>query len=190
MSSHPASNTSPQREPSDAIVGVVIDLLLAGGYESVELRTVARQAKVSLATIYKHFPSRDALLFAAVERWMDDEVYRPLPGPDPDASTAENLVMLLDRIFEPWMQNPLMAEAWMRVRLRPGGAELFTQGAVAVAPVMLACFADADRPKVDDVMMVLDNVSFATMSRFAQGVLAFEDVLPTLERTVHLLVDD
>ena len=170
---------------------MVIELLLAGGYESVELRTVARQAKVSLATIYKHFPSRDALLFAAVERWMDDEVYLTAPG------TRSGL----RRPPRTWWccciassSRGCRTRSWRRRGCAsgsdPGGAELFTQGEVAVLPLMVACFADADRAKVDDVMMILDNVSFATMTRFADGALAIDDVLPTLERTVHLLVDD
>ena len=53
------------------IIATVLAQIEAVGYDAVELRTIARGARVSLATIYKSFPSRDALLLAAVEQWID-----------------------------------------------------------------------------------------------------------------------
>jgi AcrR family transcriptional regulator len=53
---------------------LIIDTVLAQietvGYDGVELRAIARDARASLATVYKSFPSRDALLLAVVKRWM------------------------------------------------------------------------------------------------------------------------
>ena len=62
---HPAGPTH-----ADAIVAVVQELLETGGYDAVQLREVARRARVSLATIYRLFPTRDELIVISLERWM------------------------------------------------------------------------------------------------------------------------
>lgn len=42
-------------------------MLDTGGYEAVQLREVARRARVSMATIYKRYRTRDELIVAALE---------------------------------------------------------------------------------------------------------------------------
>ena len=49
-----------------AILDAVVRAFHAGGYEGVNLRSVAREARVSLATIYEMFSSRDELCVAAM----------------------------------------------------------------------------------------------------------------------------
>ncbi len=56
------------------ILDVVAEQLSSAGYDGLQLRNVARAARVSLSTVYKHFPSRDDLVIAAVERWMAENV--------------------------------------------------------------------------------------------------------------------
>ena len=65
----------------DTIVTVVIDLLDTEGYDSVRLRDVASRARVSLATIYKLFGTRDELIVAALGRWLAENGYAELVEP-------------------------------------------------------------------------------------------------------------
>lgn len=64
----------------DPILGIVVDMLDTGGYEAVQLREVARRARVSMATIYKRYRTRDELIVAALEGWMDANRYARLPS--------------------------------------------------------------------------------------------------------------
>ena len=48
---------SPKSSAADVIVAVVQELLESGGYDAVQLREVARRAHVSLATVYRLFPT-------------------------------------------------------------------------------------------------------------------------------------
>jgi len=49
-----------------------LELGADGGYEAVQMRDVAASAEVALGTIYRYFPSKDALLAAAMLEWMED----------------------------------------------------------------------------------------------------------------------
>ena len=49
----PEAGPAPVHPQADVIVGVVQELLESGGYDGVQLREVARRARVSLSTIYR-----------------------------------------------------------------------------------------------------------------------------------------
>ena len=57
------------------ILGAVAAMLETDGYDAVQLREVARRAKTSLATIYKRYPTRDELILAALEAWLEEHRY-------------------------------------------------------------------------------------------------------------------
>src|SRR5260370_27771676 len=98
-----------QRTSSDGtIVEVVIGLLKSRGYDAVQVRTVAKGARVSLTTIYKFFPTRDELIVTALAEWMQRNVYANLVRPAPDASLYDSLMFLYRQLFEPWVRNPRM----------------------------------------------------------------------------------
>src|SRR5689334_20605913 len=98
------------RPSGDVIVAVVQELLESGGSDAVQLREVARRAHVSLATIYRQFPTRDDLVVTAIERWMSDNSYAALTPPVGDESVYDGLMRGLRHVFEPWERNPRMLE--------------------------------------------------------------------------------
>lgn len=57
--------------PSDRLVGTVVHLLVAQGYEGISIRRVAAAAGVSIGAVQHHFPTKDALLAAAMRRVAD-----------------------------------------------------------------------------------------------------------------------
>jgi AcrR family transcriptional regulator len=173
-----------------AIVAVVQDLLESDGYDAVQLRDVARRARVSLATIYRLFSSRDELIVTAIERWMSTHSYAELELPAPDESVYDGLMRGLRYVFEPWERNPRMLEAYHRARTGPGGRRLDEQGMRAIQPNADALLANADPEYVRDVTMVLKNVAYAVVGRFAAGTLDITAILPTLERAVFRLTQN
>jgi AcrR family transcriptional regulator len=185
------SSESPEErsEPThhDRIVGVVQELLESGGYDAVQLREVARRAHVSLATIYRLFPTRDDLVVTAIEQWMSTHSYAELAPPTPDESVYDGLMRGLRYVFEPWERNPRMLEAYHRARTGPGGRRLDRQGMRAIQPNANALLADADPAYVEDLTLILKNIAYAVIGRFAAGTLDITAVLPTLERAVFRL---
>lgn len=56
------------RDPTHDILDAAAELAEQGGYDKVRLRDVAKRADVALATLYKRFPSKEALLAAEIAR--------------------------------------------------------------------------------------------------------------------------
>ena len=54
--------------PSDRLLDCVLGLLVADGYEGISIRRVAAAAGVSIGAVQHHFPTKDALLAAAMDR--------------------------------------------------------------------------------------------------------------------------
>jgi AcrR family transcriptional regulator len=173
--------------PADAIVDVVLDLLESAGYEAVQLRAVASRAHVSLATIYKFFGTRDELVIVAVERWMATNVCAPVPGPPPGESLYDGLMRVFRHVFEPWERSPRMLEAYHRARETPGGDRLERQTSAIIEPAGLAVLASGEPGYVADIALVLTNVAYAVVARFAAGELDITAILPTLERAAYRL---
>ncbi|ORB86112.1 TetR family transcriptional regulator [Mycobacterium kansasii] len=173
----------------DPILEVVVDILETGGYEAVQLREVARRARTSLATIYKRYPTRDALILTALERWMDENRYAGLATqqPGPDESIYDGLMRVFRTIFEPWEHHPDMLRAYYRARSAPGGQRLVSRGVDAVVPAAMAVLEGADPNLVEDLPSIVSNLAYGLVARFTAGEIAITEILPTLDRALFRL---
>ncbi|WP_433710456.1 TetR family transcriptional regulator [Nocardia sp. CA-084685] len=178
------------RIPSKKIIETVLALLQTDGYDAVQLREVARRAHVSLATVYKLFPTRDALIIAAVHEWMATNTYPDIAPPTPEESIADGVIRVLRHVFEPWERNPTMLEAFHRAHSAPGGARLSVDGFAAVLPVAGQILDGADPEYLEDIGLILTNVIYALIARVADKTLDIDEILPILERTVRRLTAD
>ncbi|MGB9304620.1 MAG: TetR family transcriptional regulator [Mycobacterium sp.] len=173
----------------DRLLDIVVDILESDGYDAVQLREVARRARTSLSTIYKRYPTRDALILAALERWMDENRYAALATqtPDPDESLYEGLMRVFRTIFEPWERHPDMLRAYYRARSAPGGQWLVSKGLDAVIPAAMAVLGDAEPDLVAELPPIVSHLTYGLVARFAAGELAITEILPTLDRALYRL---
>ncbi|WP_063057480.1 TetR family transcriptional regulator [Nocardia sienata] len=180
----------PKPAPTGQIIDVVLDLLESEGYEGVNLREVARRARISLATVYKHFADRDELIVTAVQHWMSTHSFTAMERPKPGETLHDGLMRVLGYVFEPWERNPRMLEAYHRARTVPSGQRLDAQGINAMQPIIAALFRNADPTYVEDIALVLANMTYALIGRFADRNLEITEILPILERAVYRLTHD
>jgi AcrR family transcriptional regulator len=174
--------------PPDPIIGIVVELLDTQGYEAVQLREVARRAKVSLATIYKRYATRDELIVAALDWWMDTNRYANLPSPAASGdSLYSDLMAVMRTIFEPWERHPTMLRSYFRARSGPGGDRLIQRGVDAVVPVAKSITAQVDSDYAEDLELILTGVVFGFLARFAQGEIEVTEIVPGIERAVFWL---
>src|SRR5881397_3576729 len=58
--------SSAQRDRRKRILDATLALASKGGYDAVQMRTVAERADVALGTLYRYFPSKIHLLVSAL----------------------------------------------------------------------------------------------------------------------------
>jgi AcrR family transcriptional regulator len=173
---------------TDRILDIVVELLETEGYDAVQLREVARRARTSLATIYKRYGTRDELILAALDCWMEENRYSGLTKPhDTDESIYLGVMRVLRTIFEPWERHPAMLKAYFRARTAPGGKKLVRRGFDAAVPAVMEVLADAEPEFVRDMDTIVSSVAYGLLGRYAAGEIAITEILHGLDRTMYLL---
>lgn len=188
MTTAEASNGEGDRS-TDRILDIVVELLETEGYDAVQLREVARRARTSLSTIYKRYATRDELILAALESWMEEHRYSRLSGQthEPDESLYVGMMRVLRTIFEPWERHPAMLKAYYRARAAPGGQKLIRRGFDVVLPAVMEVLADVDEEFLADLDSTVSSMAYGLLGRFAAGEIDITEILPSLDRTVHWL---
>ncbi|WP_040830219.1 TetR family transcriptional regulator [Nocardia jiangxiensis] len=176
-------------EASDRICRAVIELLEAEGYETMLLRDVARHARVSLTKIYKLYGSREELILAALDWWLEANRYSGLEvrALEPGETLSIGLMRVLRSIFEPWEQHPALLTAYFRARSAPGGEMLLRHGLDAVVPAAMAALDGVDADFVRDLDTILSSLVYGLLGRFACGEIEVSAIVPAVDRTVHWL---
>jgi AcrR family transcriptional regulator len=179
-----------QAQTYEAILQAVEDLLELGGYDAVQVRAVAKRARVSLTTLYKFFPTLDALIVAALARWMESNGYSGLANAPPaGASFQEGLMWIYRQIFEPYERNPRMLHAYHRAMSGPCGEQL-DKGMAVVEPVARVLLDKVDPAYAEDVGQTMHSMICGVIQRFAKGEFPVTDILPMIERTLFRLTSD
>lgn len=175
----------------ERILAIVVEILETDGYDAVQLREVARRARVSLATIYKRYATRDGLILAALDAWMQQHRYAGIAphSREPGESVYAALMALFRAIFEPWERHPAMLTAYVRARSAPGGEKLARRGLDVVVPAAMAALSDVDAAFIADLDTVISNLVHGLSGRYAAGEIAITDILPGLDRAVYWMTE-
>ena len=90
----------------DAIRRAALDVAGANGYDEFSMQEVAEAAGVSRTTLYKHFPSKDHVLFDALREMWPSDLAKPSRG-----SSATRVRRYALDLFDFWIERPLLLEA-------------------------------------------------------------------------------
>ena len=143
-----------------------------------------------MTTIYKRAGTRDELIAAAVDSWMADNLYRPVPAPPPGESLADGLMRIFRHVFEPWERNPGMLRAYHYVRCGPCGQALERRAWEAIEPSARIVLSGAPPEYTADIDLILTHVADGLIVRFAAGEITAAGILPLLDRVVRRLTSD
>lgn len=90
------------RTDARSSIGRILDAArrLLGEAGAVTLNRIAAEAGVGIATLYRHFPSRQALAGAVLERVFDEEVEPLLVEFSSGAATRSDLLLVAERLVE------------------------------------------------------------------------------------------
>lgn len=114
----PAEPRTPaQHERRSRVLVSAAAMLRSGGEDSLQMKRVAEDARVSLATVYRYFPSKDNLLLAIARSRFERALTKAQETPvDLDSSTpAERVRAYLLREFAAQQRHPHVTSALARV---------------------------------------------------------------------------
>ncbi len=183
--------SAAQRERRKRILDATLALASKGGYEAVQMRTVAERAEVALGTLYRYFPSKIHLLVSALtlelERTQDKLDRKPVPGETP----YDRILYVLSRVTQTMQREPMLTEAMTR-------AFMFADPSAAtevntVARQMERMFTRAmhtGEPSADDIAIarVIGDVWLSNLVAWVTRRASADDVSAHLELAARLLL--
>ena len=183
--------TEKQAARRRRVLRAALELATEGGYDGVQMRTVAERAEVALGTVYHYFSSKDHLLAEA----MVDQVavLRGMVERSPSAgeSTLERVLDILRRMTRGMAENPNVSSALIGglVAEGPHGAEC-QQAMHLVFSAMLASAFPEDFPvdRRDKIIRSLEHVWFSELIAWKNGWNPYEQSARELEDAAVLLL--
>jgi TetR/AcrR family transcriptional regulator, cholesterol catabolism regulator len=106
--------SAAQRDRRRRILEATLQLASKGGYEAVQMRTVAERAEVALGTLYRYFPSKIHLLVSALALELEGIQEKLERKPIPGDTAHERMQFVLARVTRSMQREPLLAEAMTR----------------------------------------------------------------------------
>ncbi len=182
--------TTSQAARRQRVLVSALELAAEGGYDAVQMRDVATSAGVALGTIYRYFPSKDALLAAAMVEWMEDLERRVGQRGPRGSTTAERVFDVLRRAVATMERQPRLAEAVITALTSDddaaGKASISTTD--VMTRVMLQAFPDdVDAATEAAIAKVLGHVWFSCMVAWKNGVGDMPWIAEELEIACDLL---
>jgi AcrR family transcriptional regulator len=183
--------SAAQRERRKRILDATLALASKGGYDAVQMRTVAEQANVALGTLYRYFPSKIHLLVSGLarefERTQEKLARTPIPGDTP----YDRMLYVLSRITRNMQREPMLLEAMTQAFMfadPSAAAEVNT-----VAQQMTRMFTKAmhdGEPSADDIAIarVIGDVWLSNLVAWVTRRASADDVSSRLELAARLLL--
>src|SRR6202021_3961193 len=104
----PDVGSAAQRDRRKRILDATLALASKGGYDAVQMRTVAERADVALGTLYRYFPSKIHLLVSALAREFERTQEKLDRAPIPGDTRYDRMLYVLGRTTRAMQRDPLI----------------------------------------------------------------------------------
>jgi TetR/AcrR family transcriptional regulator, cholesterol catabolism regulator len=183
--------SAAQRDRRKRILDATLALASKGGYDAVQMRTVAEQANVALGTLYRYFPSKIHLLVSGLAREFERAQERldrkPIPGDTP----YERTLFVLGRITRSMQREPMLAEAMTRAFMfaDPGAAAEVNTVARLMEQMLTKAMHEGE-PSADEIAIarIIGDVWLSNLVAWVTRRASASDVSNHLELATRLLL--
>jgi AcrR family transcriptional regulator len=183
--------SAAQRERRKRILDATLALASKGGYDAVQMRTVATQANVALGTLYRYFPSKIHLLVSGLarefERTQEKLDRSPIPGDTP----YDRMLHVLGRMTRMMQREPMLTEAMTRAFMfaDPSAAAEVNTVARLMERMLTKAMHDGE-PSADDMAIarVIGDVWLSNLVAWVTRRASATDVSNHLELAARLLL--
>ena len=183
--------SAAQRDRRKRILDATLALASKGGYEAVQMRTVAEQANVALGTLYRYFPSKIHLLVSALAREFERTQERLDRTPIPGGTAYERTLFVLGRITRSMQRDPMLTEAMTRAFMFADPSAAAEVNAVArLMERMLTKAMHSGEPSADDtaIARIIGDVWLSNLVAWVTRRASADDVSSHLELAARLLL--
>ncbi|WP_007024422.1 cholesterol catabolism transcriptional regulator KstR [Saccharomonospora iraqiensis] len=184
--------SAAQRDRRRRILDATLTLASKGGYDAVQMRTVAERADVALGTLYRYFPSKVHLLVSSLAREFERAQDRLGRGPIPGDTPVERVLYVLGRNTRALQRDPQLTEAMVRAFMfadTTAAAEVERVGRL-LEEMFATAMGIAEPTEADrDVFHVVADVWMANLVAWVTRRASATDVANRLELSVRLLLE-
>ena len=187
--------SAAQRDRRKRILDATIALATQGGFDAVQMRSVAEEANVALGTLYRYFPSKIHLLVSALGREFEraEASLRDKPIPGDTAVGAGHLRAAQDHPRPPGRPAPDRgAHPGVHVRRRLGAGR-DPHRRHAPDPMLTRAMHPGRTELTDDdvaIARVIGDVWLSALVGWVTGRTSAADTAAQMEKAVHLLLRD
>src|SRR3954447_2681317 len=180
-----------QRDRRKRILDATIALATKGGYDAVQMRTVAENADVALGTLYRYFPSKIHLLVSGLAREFEQAQEKLDRRQIPGDTAGERVLFVLGRVTRMLQRYPELTEAMTRAFMfadASAAAEVDTVG--RLMEQMFAKAMSEGEPTAENLAIarVIGDVWLSNLVAWVTRRASASDVAARLELTVRLLL--
>ncbi len=183
--------SAAQRERRRRILDATLVLASRGGYDAVQMRTVAEHANVALGTLYRYFPSKIHLLVSALAREFERTQDRLRRTAIPGETAHERTAFVLGRVTRAMQRDPMLTEAMTRAFMFADPTAATEVNAVARLMEDMFILAMRDgKPSADDraKARVIGDVWLSSLVAWVTRRASANDVHEHLELAARLLL--
>jgi len=180
-----------QRDRRRRILDATLHLASKGGYDAVQMRTVAERADVALGTLYRYFPSKIHLLVSALAQELQGIHDKLARATIPGDTQYDRLLFVLGRVTRLMQREPMLTEAMTRAFMFADPSAAAEVNAVAVLmEEMFIRAMDGAEPSADDraKARIIGDVWLSNLVAWVTRRASANDVINHLELAARLLV--
>jgi TetR/AcrR family transcriptional regulator, cholesterol catabolism regulator len=184
-------SSAAQRERRQRILDATLALASKGGYEAVQMRTVAERANVALGTLYRYFPSKIHLLVSGLAREFERNQEKldrtTIPGDTP----YDRILFVLGKITRTMQREPMLTEAMTRAFMFADPSAAAEVNTVArLMEHMLTRAMHEGEPSADEIAIarVIGDVWLSNLVAWVTRRASADDVSRQLELAARLLL--
>ena len=184
--------TKSQAARRARVVRAARELGAEGGYDAVQMRDVATRADVALGTIYRYFPSKDALLLAVMVQWLSDLEARVTRRPPSGRTTVERIMDVLDRALRAMGREPRLTAAVIGAMTagEPASVPAIAEVTRTMARILRSAFPDDVDPALEaSAAKVLGHVWWSATISWANGMGDVDWIAGELREAAELIAD-
>ena len=185
--------SSAQRDRRKRILDATLALASKGGYDAVQMRTVAERADVALGTLYRYFPSKIHLLVSALARELERTQERTERLPLPGDTAYARLMFILQRMTKAMQRDPQLTEAMTRAFMfadASAAAEVDIVGRLMDRMIARALTETDPNEEQLAIARIISDVWLSNLVSWVTRRASATDVANRLELTIGLLLGE